>query len=84
MDGGWGWRREYNTTISCAQLDAYDSGPMMMMAWGLKLGALAKHSILLSEAQRQLFKGRPGPNLYLALGQDDLHYTSPSARVNLE
>lgn len=26
---------------------------------------LAKYSILLSEAQRQLFKGRPGPNLYL-------------------
>ena len=25
----------------------------------------AKHSIILSEAQRQLFKGRPGPNLCL-------------------
>ena len=60
------------------------------------LSVLAKHSILLSEAQRQLFKGRPGPNLYLTpihcaksvyraqAGQDDLHYTSPSARVNLE
>ena len=26
---------------------------------------MAKYSILLSEARRQLFTGRPGPNLYL-------------------
>ena len=31
------------------------------------LSVLAKHSILLSEARRQLFTGRPGLNLYLTL-----------------
>ena len=39
------------------------------------LSVLAKYSILLSEARRQLFTGRPGLNLYLTPG--------PAVRITL-
>jgi hypothetical protein len=74
LDGGWGWRREYSTTISCAQLDAYNSGPMMMIACCLELGAWSLELVALAKLFTTRIRIRRPATNSLTLDKQELFY----------